>query len=153
MYKEDNNYELGNAKISKLLIKYSTPAVIAMTTNALYNLVDTIVVGQGVGMLAIGGLTIAFPIMMLTMALGQTVGIGTASIISRNLGAKNHAKAYRTAGNAFSLSLILGILMAGLASVFLEPLLILFGATDTLLPYAREYTRIILLDYRYLPLL
>ncbi len=140
---EKRNYELGNASISRLLIKFSTPAIIGMVTNALYNLVDTIVVGQGVGTLAIAALTIAFPIMMLNMAVGMTIGVGTASIVSRNLGAGNHEKAYKAAGNAFVVSFLLGTVMSVLGLIFIDPLLKLFGATETILPYAKQYMSII----------
>ncbi len=142
---DNNNHELGNQNITKLLIKFSTPAIIGMVTNALYNLVDTIVLGRGVGTLAIAGLAIGFPIQMISLAIGQTVGIGAASIISRSLGAGNYEKAYKTAGNSFLTSIALGIIMLVLGLIFIKPLLLLFGATDTILPYADEYMRIIFL--------
>ena len=92
---------LGEERISKLLVNLSLPATIGMMVNALYNLVDTIFVGRGVGALAIGGLTIAFPIQMVIMAFAQMIGIGAASAISRSLGAKDIEKADYAAGNSF----------------------------------------------------
>ncbi|HEC93128.1 MAG TPA: MATE family efflux transporter, partial [Candidatus Atribacteria bacterium] len=135
---------LGEEKISKLLVKLSLPATIGMMVNALYNLVDTIFVGRGVGALAIGGLTIAFPIQMIIMAFAQMIGIGAASAISRSLGAKEIEKADYVAGNSFLLIVILSSIIAAIGLFFTEPMLRLFGATDTILPYAKDYITIIL---------
>ncbi|MGB3366023.1 MAG: MATE family efflux transporter [Acidaminobacteraceae bacterium] len=139
----DRNKMLGEEKISSLLWKLSLPATIGMLVNALYNVVDTIFIGYGVGPLAIGGLTIAFPIQMLIMALAQMIGIGAASAISRSLGAGDKEKADYYAGNSYSLIIILSIIFVGIGVTFLDPLLRLFGASDTLLPYAREYMSVI----------
>ena len=136
--------KLGEQKISKLLINLSVPATIGMMVNALYNLVDTIFVGRGVGALAIGGLTIAFPIQMVIMAFAQMIGIGAASAISRTLGAKDIEKADYVAGNSFLLIVILSSTIAAIGLIFTEPMLRLFGATDTILPYAKDYITIIL---------
>ncbi len=141
------NEELENMPITQLIWKFSTPAIIAMVTNALYNLVDTAVVGRGVGTLAIGGLAISFPIQMLALAGGQTVGIGAASIVSRNLGAGNDEKAYKTAGNSFAAALMLGIILGALGLIFIDPILLLFGATENILPYAREYMQVIFIGF------
>jgi len=135
---------LGEEKISKLLVNLSLPATIGMMVNALYNLVDTIFVGRGVGALAIGGLTIAFPIQMIIMAFAQMIGIGAASAISRSLGAKEIEKADYVAGNSFLLIVILSSIIAAIGLFFTEPMLRLFGATDTILPYAKDYITIIL---------
>lgn len=142
---EQRKYELGHEKVSTLLTKYSTPAIIAMLVNSLYNLVDTIFIGQGAGTMAIAGLTIAFPIQMIIMAVAQTVGIGAASIVSRSLGAGNHRKAEQVAGSAFSTVSILSVFMTIFGLLFLTPLLRIFGATDTILPYSVEYMTVILL--------
>lgn len=139
----DRNQMLGEEKIPSLLWKLSLPATIGMLVNALYNVVDTIFIGYGVGPLAIGGLTIAFPIQMLIMALAQMIGIGAASAISRSLGAGDKEKADYYAGNSYSLIIILSIIFVGIGVTFLDPLLKLFGASDTLLPYAREYMSVI----------
>ena len=135
---------LGEERISKLLVNLSLPATIGMMVNALYNLVDTIFVGRGVGALAIGGLTIAFPIQMFIMAFAQMIGIGAASAISRSLGAKDIEKADYVAGNSFLLIVILSSIIAIIGLTFTEPMLRLFGATDTILPYAKDYITIIL---------
>jgi putative MATE family efflux protein len=135
---------LGEEKISKLLVNLSLPATIGMMVNALYNLVDTIFVGRGVGAIAIGGLTIAFPIQMVIMAFAQMIGIGAASAISRSLGAKDVEKADYVAGNSFLLIVILSSIIAAIGLIFTEPMLRFFGSTETILPYAKDYITIIL---------
>lgn len=147
----DRNYRLGNEKMSKLLMNLSLPATIAMIVNALYNVVDTIFIGRGVGYLAIGGLTIAFPIQIMIMAVAQMVGIGAASIISRSLGAKDIEKADHVAGNSFLAVGIFGIIICIFGLAFMEPLLRIFGATEILLPYAKEYLHVILIGSIYFP--
>ncbi len=136
---------LGTEPIKKLLVSMSLPATVAMIVNALYNLVDTIVVGRGVGALAIGGLAISFPIQMFIMAIAQMIGIGAASMISRQLGQGDVEKADQTAGNAYIAIVVLGVITMVVGLNYLEPLLRIFGATDTLLPYAMEYMEVILI--------
>ena len=135
---------LGEQKISKLLLNLSLPATIGMMVNALYNLVDTIFVGRGVGAIAIGGLTIAFPIQMVIMAFAQMIGIGAASAISRSLGAKDIEKADYVAGNSFLCVIVLSSIIAAIGLIFTEPMLRFFGSTETILPYAKDYITIIL---------
>ncbi|MDF2545493.1 MAG: family efflux transporter [Anaerosolibacter sp.] len=147
----ERSYRLENEKMSKLLMNLSLPATIGMIVNALYNIVDTIFIGRGVGYLAIGGLTVAFPIQMMIMAVAQMIGIGAASAISRSLGAKDIERADHVAGNSFLAVTFLGILICILGSIFVEPLLRLFGATDTLMPYGKEYIQVILLGSIYFP--
>ncbi len=135
---------LGEEPIGKLLARLSIPAMVAMMVNALYNLVDTIFVGRGVGTLAIGGLTIAFPVQMFVMGVAMYVGMGSASIISRNLGAGNRERAYRTGGNALFLAVLCGLLMMVLGLIFLDPILRILGTTDDIFPYAKEYLSTVL---------
>jgi len=135
---------LGEENIGKLLVSLSLPASIAMMVNGLYNVVDTIFIGQGVGSLAIGGLAIAFPVQMLIMGFAQMVGIGAASAVSRNLGANEIERADKVAGNAFTSVFLLSLLFAIFGSIFVEELLLIFGATETILPYAKEYIQVIL---------
>ncbi len=135
---------LGEEKISKLLVNLSLPATIGMMVTALYNLVDTIFVGRGVGAIAIGGLTIAFPIQMIIMAFAQMIGIGSASAISRSLGSKDIEKADYVAGNSFLCVIVLSSTIAALGLIFTEPMLRFFGSTETILPYAKDYITIIL---------
>lgn len=139
----ENSKLLGEEKIPKLLTRLAVPATIGMIFNALYNLVDTIVLGRGVGHLAIGGLAISFPIQMIIMAFAMMIGIGAASAISRSLGAGNVEKADHIAGNAFLTIVILSTIMMAFGLTFLTPILKLFGATPELLPYAQEYMSVI----------
>ena len=122
----------------------AVPAVIAMGVNALYNLVDTIFIGRGVGSLAIGGVAIAFPIQIIVLASGLLVGVGSASVISRAMGAGEHERAAQTAGNAIFLTVVVGLAITTLGLLFSDEILRLFGATDDLLPYAREYLTTVL---------
>jgi putative MATE family efflux protein len=136
--------ELGTQPLGKLLIKYAAPATIGMMVNALYNLVDAIFIGQGAGALAIGGLAIAFPIQLIFLAIATTVGVGSASIISRALGAGDEAKADRVVGNAILTITVVSVLVSSTGLFLLEPMVRLFGATDAILPYAMDYLSIIL---------
>ncbi|WP_026477919.1 MATE family efflux transporter [Alkaliphilus transvaalensis] len=135
---------LATEKIWKLLLKLSAPAMLGMVVNSLYNLVDTIFVGQFIGKMAIAGLTIVFPIQLLVMAVAQTIGIGGASMISRSLGAGDVEKAEKTMGNMMTLTLVISLAIALLGTIFIVPILKLFGASEEVLPYAVEYMRIII---------
>lgn len=147
----DRSKSLGEDKISKLLIKMSLPATIAMVVSAFYNIVDSIFIGRAVGYLGIGGLTIAFPVQMAIMAMAQMVGIGAASAFSRYWGAKEYDKASRVAGNSYMMALLVGVVISALGLMFTDPILRMFGATDVLLPYGREYLKVILVGSLYFP--
>jgi len=139
-----NNHILADDNIGKLLFKLSAPATLGMFVMALYNVVDTIFIGHSVGKLGIAGISIVFPFQMFVMAIGQTLGIGGASLISRSLGAGNIEKAEKTLGNVIFSVVIFGISLALFGSFFIDKILMVFGATETILPYAREYMQIIL---------
>ncbi|MDD5062191.1 MAG: MATE family efflux transporter [Candidatus Marinimicrobia bacterium] len=141
---QSNNHILADNRIGHLLFKLSMPATIGMLVQALYNVVDTIFVGQGVGTVAIASLTIVFPIQMIVMAVSLMIGMGAASIISRALGAGELDRANNTLGNVILIVVGLGISVAVLANLFINPILVIFGASPTILPYARDYARIIL---------
>ena len=115
-----------------------------MVANALYNLVDTIFVGRGVGPLAIGALAIAFPLQMLIVAIAQTVGLGAGSAVSRSLGAGKIDRAKYVVGNSFFCVILLSLAVSIIGLTFTEQILIFFGATQSILPYARDYTVVIL---------
>ncbi|BDU49954.1 MATE family efflux transporter [Haliovirga abyssi] len=134
---------LAKENIGKLLFKLSMPATIGMIVQALYNVVDTIFVGRGVGTLGIGALTIAFPIQMLIMAIAQTFGIGGASMISRALGAHEDEKAENIFGTMISSLVIISVVITGVGLLFINDILKIFGATTTILPYARDYIGVI----------
>ena len=137
--------ELGTKPVGKLLMQYALPAMIAMTAASLYNIVDRIFIGQGVGAMAISGLAITFPFMNLTAAFGAGVGVGASTAISVKLGQKDYATAQNILGNTFSLNLIIGIGLSIVCLLFLDPILRFFGASNQTLPYAHEYMVIILL--------
>ena len=137
--------ELGTERIRKLLMQYAVPAVVAMTASSLYNMVDSIFVGHGVGPLAISGLALTFPLMNLAAAFGSLVGVGAATLISMRLGQRDYATAQRVLGNVVMLNLLLGVGFGLVALLFLDPILYFFGASDATIGYAREYMTVILL--------
>lgn len=141
----DHRVALASEPIKTLLWKLSLPAMAGMFVMSLYNVVDAIFVGRGVGILGIAGISIVFPIQMVIMGIGLMVGIGAASLISRSLGADNMKRAERTLGNAILLILLLGGTLAVVGLSRSTFLLRLFGATDNILPYAKAYLDIILL--------
>ena len=145
-----NTQSLGDDKINRLLIKLSFPAMIGMLSMALYNLVDTIFVGRGVGTLAIGALSIIMPLQMLIFALTQTLGIGGASLISRVLGEKDHQKADFAFGNLITLTLILSAAIMIIGYAFPKAVLFFFGAKGEIIPYALDYFLIILIGTPFL---
>lgn len=137
--------ELGTEKIGKLLMMYAVPAVIAMTASSLYNIVDRIFIGQGVGALAISGLAVTFPIMNLSAAFGAMVGVGGSTLISVKLGQQDNDTAQHVLGNVVSLNIIIGVVFGILAIIFIDPILMFFGASENTIDYARDYMLIILL--------
>ena len=137
--------ELGTEKISKLLKQYALPAIIAQTASSLYNMVDSIFIGQGVGPLAISGLAVTFPLMNLSTAFGTLVGAGAATMLSVLLGQKNYKAANKVLGNVVTLNTIIGLVFMAVALIFIDPILYFFGASENTLPYAKEYISIILI--------
>ena len=125
-------------------MQYAVPAIIAMTASSLYNMVDSVFIGQGVGPMAIAGLAITFPLMNLSAAFGAMVGVGTATMISVRLGQKKREEAQHFFGNCVTLNVLLGILFMVGVLIWLDPILRFFGASDQTLPYAREYMEWIL---------
>jgi len=132
-------------KIGRLLWKFSLPAIVAMMVNALYNVVDRIFVGRGVGSIAIAATTVAMPIMTILIAVGVLVGIGATALISIRLGEQKKKEAEVIAGNGVTLIISLTVLLTVLYFLFADPILILFGADQNVLPYARDFTNIIML--------
>lgn len=140
----DKSIALGEQKISTLLWDYSVPAIIGMVVNALYNVVDSIFVGQGVGEIGLIAVTIAFPLMMILMAVGMFVGLGAAALVSLRLGEQDKAGAELILGNALTMVIGLVVITTAAALWFLEPLLLFLGATPDVLPYAKSFMTIIL---------
>ena len=145
MSKKQATLELGTKPVGALLMQYALPAIVAMVASSLYNMVDSIFIGQGVGALAISGLAITFPFMNLSAAFGAAIGVGSSTLLSVKLGQRDYGIANKILGNCISLNILVGILFGGVCLVFLDPLLRFFGASDQTLPYAREYMFIILL--------
>ena len=137
--------ELGTEPVGKLLLQYALPAIVAMVASSLYNMVDSIFIGQGVGPMAISGLAITFPFMNLSGAIGAAIGVGASTLLSVRLGQKDYETAQKILGNSVVLKIITGILFGALCLLFLDPILRFFGATENTLPYAREYMVVILL--------
>lgn len=145
---EDNKQatlELGTKPVGRLLMQYALPAIVAMVAASLYNMVDSIFIGQGVGALAIAGLAITFPFMNLSAAFGAAVGVGSCTFISMKLGQRDYAIANKILGNCMMLNIVVGVCFGGICLLFLDPILRFFGASDNTLPYAKDYMQIILL--------
>ena len=145
MYQKQATLELGTKPVGKLLMQYALPAIVAMSASSLYNTIDSIFIGNGVGALAISGLAITFPFMNLSGAFGAAVGVGSSTMISVRLGQKDYATALNIFGNCVSLNILIGLVFATVTLLFLDPILLFFGASEQTLPYAREYMEIILL--------
>ncbi len=133
---------MGTQPIKKLLMQLAIPAMIANVVNALYNIVDQIFIGQGVGYLGNAATNIAFPITTICLALGLMTGVGAASNFNLELGRKEVEKARRIAGTAVVQLIVMGIAVCVLVQIFLAPLMQLFGATNQIFDYAMEYSRI-----------
>lgn len=142
---KSKQHELGTERVGHLLLRYSIPSIIAMTAVSLYNMVDSIFIGQGCGPLAIAGLAATFPLMNLSAAFGAMVGIGASTVVSVKMGQKDIEGAENTLGNVVILNTIIGAIFMIFALIFLDPLLLFFGASENTLPYAREYMSVILL--------
>ena len=126
----------------KLIAKFAIPAIISMLVSSLYNIVDQIFIGQGVGLLGNAATNIAFPVSIICTATALLLGIGSASNFNLCSGAGDHEKASRIAGTGLSMLVICGVIIAAVVLVFLDPLLHLFGVTTKILPYAQDYTGI-----------
>ncbi len=136
--------ELGTAPIHKLLFKYALPAIIAMTASSLYNIVDSIYIGHGCGALALGALTVAKPFMDICAAFGSLVGVGASSLLAIYLGERDYEKANKVLGNVIVLNIILSTLVMIVGLIWLDPILMAFGASEDTLGYAHDYIEIIL---------
>lgn len=136
---------LGKEPVSKLLKQYAVPAIVAMTASSLYNMVDSIFIGHGVGALAISGLAVTFPFMNLAAAFGAMVGVGASTLLSVKLGAKDYGEAKKIVGNVIALNVIIGTVFMLVSLLFLDPILYFFGASEHTIGYARSYMQIILI--------
>lgn len=136
---------LGTRSVGRLLVQYSVPAIIAAVATSLYNIIDSIFIGRGVGAMAISGLAITFPLMNLVVGFCTLIAVGGATISSIFLGQRNLDRATDVVNNMLTFCLIHSVVFGGLTFLFLDPILRFFGATDATLPYAREFMQVILL--------
>ena len=135
---------LGTEKTGKLLMQYAIPAIIAMTASSLYNITDSIFIGHGVGYIALSGLAITFPLMNLGAAFGSLIGVGASTLLSIRMGQKDYETANHILGNVLILNLFMGIGFSIITILFLKPILVFFGASYEILPYAYDFMLIIL---------
>ena len=132
--------ELGEAPVGRLLLKYSLPAIVGTVISAVYNIIDSIVIGQAIDdPNVVSGIAVTFPVMNLATALGMLVGAGAATRVSIVMGQKDQRAAELILGNCVQLTVIIGVVYAGLFAAFIDPILRMFGASDHSLPYAREF--------------
>lgn len=136
---------LGTESIISFLMKYSIPAIVGMLVNSLYNIVDRIFIGRGVGGVAIGAIYLGMPLMLIIMAFGMLVGIGGNTLVSIRLGQNKQDEANQITSNSLMLLVIIGVVFSILGLIFLEPILKLFGASASNIGYAMDYLKIILL--------
>ncbi|MDD4112711.1 MAG: MATE family efflux transporter [Herbinix sp.] len=141
----DRSKQLGEERIIKLIFRFSIPAIIGMLVNALYNVVDRIYIGHGVGSLGIGGITVSFPIMLILMAFSMLIGVGANSLVAIRLGQDRKDEAEGIFNNAFVLLIASSLILTVLGFIFMEPFLKLMNTSNDILPYAMDYLNIILL--------
>lgn len=137
-------FELENHPVGALMWRYFWPAFIGVMANSLYNIIDRIFIGQYVGPEALSGVTAVFPVMVIMMAFGMLIGIGASVRLSLNLGRKDFEKARKVVGNTVVLIIIVSALVTTLGFIIKDPMLRLFGATDTTIDYANDYLNYIL---------
>ncbi|KQS44513.1 MATE family efflux transporter [Exiguobacterium sp. Leaf196] len=140
-----NTARLGEAPVNQLLLSLSLPAMVGMLVTALYNIVDTIFVAQGIGTAAVAAVGIAFPVQLVLMAIANSIGIGGAAIASQRLGQKQTDSASRAYANVLMAVFFISMLAIISAFIFVEPLLRLFGATDEIMPYSIAFLRVLLI--------
>ncbi len=139
-----NLFELENHPVGALMWRFFWPAFIGVMANSLYNIIDRIFIGQFVGPEALSGVTAVFPVMVIMMAFGMLIGIGGSVRLSLNLGRKNYERARKVVGNTVFLVILISVLVTALGFAIKDPMLRLFGATDTTVEYANEYLNYIL---------
>lgn len=144
---QENNNPLGTEPIGKLLKKFAVPSIISMLVMSLYNIVDQIFIGQKVGELGNAATNVAFPLTTLCLATALTLGIGAAAGFNLNMGAGDTKKAPYFIGNATTLMLTVGLVLAVITAFFMKPMLLFFGSTENILPYAIEYTAVLAIGY------
>ena len=144
MKRQVTTLSLGTDSLSSLLPRYAIPAIIAMTSTSLFNIIDSIFIGHGVGALAISGMALTMPIMNVASAFGSMVGVGAAAITSIRLGQGNVRASEKTLGNVVVLNVLLGVVIGVVGTLLLDPILYFFGASEQTISYAREFMQVIL---------
>lgn len=144
------NNPLAVESTGRLIARYSVPSIIAMLVSSLYNIVDQVFIGQGVGMLGNAATNVAFPFVNICIALALLIGVGGASNFNLNMGRGENEKAKSFAGTTISLLILSGVVLSVLSLLFLKPILLAFGSTKQVLPYALTYTRITALGFPFL---
>ena len=144
MSRQTTTLSLGTDPLSRLLPRYAIPAIIAMTSTSLFNIIDSVFIGHGVGAMAISGMALTMPIMNVASAFGSLVGVGAAAITSIRLGQGNKRTAEQVLGNVVLLNITIGLVLGILGLVFLDDILRFFGASENTLPYARDFMQVIL---------
>ncbi|MBQ8773681.1 MAG: MATE family efflux transporter, partial [Muribaculaceae bacterium] len=145
MANNNNPQELSTQPIGRLLLRYSVPAIIASVATSLYNIVDSIFIGRGVGAMAIAGLAITFPLMNLVIAFCTSIAAGGSTIASIFLGQKDDMRATDVVNNVMTLCIIHSLIFGSLTLIFIDPILYIFGATGETISYAREFMVVILI--------
>ena len=143
-YTDERQRQLATKPVGRLLLQFATPSIIAMSASSIYNLCDSIFIGQGAGPLAIAGLALTFPLMNISAAFGAMLGVGSAAQTSVKMGEGNQQRALMIFGNMLRLDITIGLIITVVGLLFLDPILRLFGASEATLPYARDYMQIIL---------
>ncbi len=146
-----NHEQLGTANINHLLVKLSLPSMLALFANAIYNIVDTIFVGRGVGPEGIAGVAIVLPVVAIISSFAHLIGIGTGTLISRQLGRKELEKVNLTAGNGFLMVILVSIFFSVIGLIFTRQIMWAFGATPTIMPYASDYGKILFIGMLWFP--
>ena len=144
-YSDERSKQLATKPVGRLLLQFATPSIIAMAASSIYNICDSIFIGQGVNALAIAGLAITFPLMNISAAFGAMAGVGGGAQTSVRMGENNRPMALRIFGNVLALDLVIGLTLTIFGLIYIDDILRLFGASDNTLPYARDYMQIILL--------
>ena len=145
MSKQNNevSHQLANEPVKKLIVKFAIPCTISLLVSALYNIVDQIFIGQGVGYFGNAATSVAFPLTVIALAIALMIGDGAGAFFSLKIGEKDTKSTELIVGNAVTMLVIAGVALALIASIFLEPILTMFGATEAVMPYAIDYTKII----------
>lgn len=136
--------KLGSASIPQLIAGYATPAIIAMASSSIFNIVDSVFIGHGVGAMALSALAVAMPLMNILSAFGAMVGIGSAAMVSIRMGQGRKEEAFKTLGNLVFMNICIGLLLSAVGLIFLDDILLIFGASEATLPYAHDFMKVIL---------